>query len=175
IGGSARVKPVPPTPNVVRSAPGTSSTGANSVVIGEIPAGGVFSVLAGPSCGTDGRWWWQVNYFGLVGWTAEGEGYNNYWLEPWSDGGAACPGFLPSRLLTGGKGSVTSVPNLPNRVRSGPAFDADTLGLIPVNGVFSVLSGPYCRDNSAWWQVNYYGLVGWTAEGQWNTYWLQPA
>ncbi|MAS37029.1 MAG: hypothetical protein CL610_23720 [Anaerolineaceae bacterium] len=175
VGGSGRVLPSPSLPNVVRTAPGTTSSGANSVVIGEIPPGGVFSVLAGPQCGPDSRWWWQVNYNGLVGWTAEGEGYNHYWLEPWHNTGTACPGFLPSRLSAGGKGAVTSVPNLPNRVRSGPAFDTDSLGLIPVNGVFSVLSGPYCNAGTAWWQVNYYGLVGWTAEGQGSTYWLRPA
>ncbi|HLV35325.1 MAG TPA: SH3 domain-containing protein [Spirillospora sp.] len=175
VGGLGRVMPVPAIPNVVRTAPGTSSTGANSVVIGEIPPGGVFSVLAGPNCGTDGRWWWQVNYNGLVGWTAEGEGYHNYWLEPWQHSGAACPGFLPSRLIVGGLGAVTSVPSLPNRMRSGPAFNFDSIGLIPVNGVFTVLNGPYCNNNTAWWQVNYNGLVGWTAEGQASTYWLRPA
>lgn len=176
IGGLGRVMPSPALPNVVRSAPGTSSTGSNSYVIGQIPAGGVFSVLNGPQCGTDGRWWWQVNYNGLVGWTAEGQGHNTYWLEPWyNTPPPACPGFMNSRLVSGGKGAVTSVPNLPNRVRSGPGFANTTLGYIPVNGVFTVLSGPYCADYTAWWQVNYNGLVGWTAEGQGSTYWLQPA
>lgn len=174
VNGVGRVIPTPPLPNVVRTAPGTSSTGANSVVIGQIPPGGVFNVLAGPQCGTDGRWWWQVDYFGLVGWTAEGEGFNTYWVEPWYHGGVTCPGFMPSRLTPGGRGAVTSFPNLPNRVRSGPSFDFSVLGQIPVNGVFTVLSGPYCNQNTAWWQVNYGGLIGWTAEGQGSTYWLQP-
>jgi uncharacterized protein YraI len=178
IGGFGRVLPHPALPNVVRSAPGTTSTGSNSRVIGQIPPGGVFSVLAGPNCGTDGRWWWQVNYNGLVGWTAEGEGHSNYWLEPWYNvppPPPACPGFISSRLTVGGKGAVTTYPNLPNRIRSGPGFANATLGYIPVAGVFTVLSGPYCADYTAWWQVNYNGLVGWTAEGQGNTYWLQPA
>lgn len=174
-GGVGRVTPHPAIPNVVRTAPGTTSTGANSQVIGEIPPGGIFSVLAGPQCGTDGRWWWHVNHNGLVGWTAEGEGYNTYWTEPWYHNTITCPGFLPSRLTPGGDGAVTSVPNLPNRLRSNPAFDADTLALIPVHGVFDILSGPYCNNNTAWWQVNYNGIVGWTAEGQGNTYWLQPS
>jgi hypothetical protein len=25
-----------------------------------------------------------------------------------------------------------------------------------------------------WWQVDYNDTVGWTAEGQGNTYWLEP-
>lgn len=79
VGGVGRV--APGSPNVVRSAPGTQSTGANSVVIGSIPGGGVFVVSGGPVCGSDGRWWWYVDYNGLIGWTAEGEGYNSYWLN----------------------------------------------------------------------------------------------
>jgi hypothetical protein len=174
-GGLARVIPVPPIPNVVRTAPGTNSTGSNSVVIGTIPPGGVFSVIQGPQCGTDGRWWWQVNYNGLIGWTAEGEGYNNYWVEPCHSGGVTCPGFMPSRLTPGGYGAVTTYPNLPNRVRSQPSFDAQTLGLIPAAGQFQIISGPHCAGRTAWWQVNYHGLVGWTAEGQGSTYWLEPS
>ncbi len=174
-GGLGRVLPNPPIPNVVRTGPGTNSTGSNSVVIGEIPPGGVFSVIQGPQCGTDGRWWWQVNYNGLSGWTAEGEGYHTYWVEPWYTNSVTCPGFITSRLTPGGRGAVTTYPNLPNRVRRNPAFDGDILGWIPVNGQFQVLSGPYCNANTAWWQVNYRGLVGWTVEGQGSTYWLQPA
>jgi hypothetical protein len=96
-------------------------------------------------------------------------------VEPWFNNGTACPGFMPSRLTPGGRGAVTTYPNLPNRVRSNPAFDANTLGLIPAGGQFQVLSGPYCNASTAWWQVNYHGLIGWTAEGQGSTYWLQPA
>ena len=174
-GYMGRVIPNPPIPNVVRSAPGTNSSGSNSVVIGEIPPGGVFSVIQGPQCGPDSRWWWQVRYGNLTGWTAEGEGYNTYWLEPWQSNGITCPGFIASRLTPGGRGAVTTYPSLPNRVRSNPGFNAYSLGLIPAGGQFQVLSGPYCNGNTAWWQVNYHGLVGWTVEGQGSTYWLQPA
>ena len=69
---------LPGLPNAVRNAPGT---GSGSVVIGEIPGGGGFSVISGPQCGNDGRTWWQVNYSGVTGWTAEGEG-GAYWVEP---------------------------------------------------------------------------------------------
>jgi hypothetical protein len=116
-----------------------------------------------------------VNYNGLQGWTAEGEGYNAYWLEPWHSNGVTCPGFMPSRLTPGGRGAVTTWPNLPNRVRSGAAFDANVLGQIPAGGQFQIISGPHCNASTAWWQVNYHGLIGWTAEGQSSTYWLQPA
>ncbi|MAS37009.1 MAG: hypothetical protein CL610_23620 [Anaerolineaceae bacterium] len=169
IGGQGRV--TPGLPNLLRSAPGTAS---NSQVIGQIPGGGQFAVLSGPQCGNDGRWWWQVNYQGLIGWTAEGEGTNTYWTEPIYSGPLSCPGFLPSRLTAGATGRVTTVPNLPNRIRANPGFNANVLGQIPAGEQFWIANGPFCAENTAWWQVSYAGIVGWTAEGQANTYWLQP-
>lgn len=64
VGRLGRV--TPGLPNNVRSAAGS----ANSL-LGQIPPGGTFTVLAGPQC-VGGSYWWQVNYNGLVGWTPEG-------------------------------------------------------------------------------------------------------
>lgn len=172
VGGQGRV--TPGLPNVVRTAPGTTASGANSVVIGEIPANGIFSVLNGPQCGPDGRWWWLVDYLGLRGWTAEGEGASTYWLEPYGSTQSTCPGFLPSRLIVGRQARVTLWPDLPNRIRSGPSYQNLIIGRIPAGGVFTVLSGPYCNQNTAWWQVEYGGVVGWTVEGIGNIYYLEP-
>jgi hypothetical protein len=172
VGGQGRV--TPGLPNVIRTAPGTASTGSNSQVIGQIPGGGVFSILSGPQCGSDGRWWWQVNYAGITGWTAEGEGNSSYWTEPVNINPTACPGFMPSRLRAGATGRVTTVPNLPNRIRAYPGFSADVLHQIPAGQQFWIANGPYCADNTAWWQVSYEGVVGWTAEGEAGTYWLEP-
>jgi hypothetical protein len=168
VGGQGRV--TPGLPNLLRSAPGTAS---NSQVIGQIPGGGQFAVLAGPQCGNDGRWWWRVNYSSMVGWTAEGEG-STYWTEPIYSGPAGCPGFLPSRLTAGATGRVTTIPNLPNRIRSYPGFNAQVLGQIPAGEQFWIANGPFCAENTAWWQVSWSGIVGWTAEGQGSTYWLEP-
>jgi hypothetical protein len=65
----------PGLPNNVRDAPGESSR-----YLGEIPPGGMFTVVDGPRCAS-GMTWWQVNYNGLVGWTPEGQN-KEYWLEP---------------------------------------------------------------------------------------------
>ena len=62
------------TPNNLRSQPATGD------VIGRIQPGEDFQVVAGPEC-VDGMYWWQVDYHGTVGWTAEGDG-RVYWLEP---------------------------------------------------------------------------------------------
>lgn len=86
--------------------------------------------------------------------------------------GTACPGFLPSRLSIGGQARVLG--NTPNNVRSEPNAGSQRLGQIPGGAVFTIVDGPVCADDLAWWQVDYEGLVGWTAEGQESTYWLEP-
>jgi hypothetical protein len=83
-----------------------------------------------------------------------------------------CPGLLVSRLAAGGQGRV--LPGDPNNIRAGGYLDADQIGEIPTGGVFTVLSGPICADDMAWWWVDYDGLTGWTAEGQGKVYWLEP-
>lgn len=45
-----------------------------------IPGGGIFTVLDGPTCAESTAWWF-VDYNGVTGWAAEGEGIT-YWLEP---------------------------------------------------------------------------------------------
>jgi hypothetical protein len=65
----------PGIPNNIRA-----NAGSSAQLLGEIPAGGVFRVLAGPSCAA-GVAWWQVDFSGLVGWTGEGAD-GDYWLEP---------------------------------------------------------------------------------------------
>ncbi len=82
----------------------------------------------------------------------------------------SCPGFMPSRLVAGQIGRVT--PGIPNRVRLAPA--STVIGYIPGGGRFTVLGGPQCSAGSAWWLVNYNGLVGWTSEGTGYTYYLEP-
>jgi hypothetical protein len=83
-----------------------------------------------------------------------------------------CLGALPPQLTVGGQGKVT--PGLPNKVRSAPAFSALQVGTIPGDGVFSVIGGPTCADNYTWWQVNYIGVIGWTAQGDDAEYWVVP-
>lgn len=162
---------LPGWPNVLRNLAGTAYP---SQVIGSIPGGGVFYVVEGPRCTSDNRYWWRVNYNGILGWTAEGQGYT-YWVEPYNGGsGSQCPNALPSRLTAGGQAQVTSYPNYPNTVRVSPSIYATRIGSIPVGGVMTVLSGPYCADNIAWWQVQYGGLVGYTGESGNGYYWLQP-
>lgn len=84
----------------------------------------------------------------------------------------ACLGVPPPRLTVGGQGRVT--PGLPNKVRSAPTTSAAAIGSIPGEAVFTVIGGPRCADGYLWWQVNYNGLIGWTASGSGSEYWVEP-
>lgn len=80
-----------------------------------------------------------------------------------------CP---QTRLSLGVQGQVT--PGGFNRVRAGAGLIHPQLGEIPGGGVFTVLNGPLCVDGYLWWQVSYQGLIGWTAEGNTDIYFLAP-
>lgn len=90
-----------------------------------------------------------------------------------------CAGAPFPRLAVGMVGRVTSTPALPNSLNSMPGRPSTNpanyrLANIPVGGTFTVLNGPVCAEGYWWWQVNYNSQVGWTAEGQGTTYWLEP-
>ena len=165
VGGQGQV--TPGLPNALRSQPGL---GWGSSVLGEIPAGGIFTVLAGPNC-ADGFNWWLVNYNGMVGWTGEGAAYGAYWLEPIAN--PTCM-TVPSRLYVGAQGRVT--PGEPNVLRSQPFQGAASqiIAYIPAGDSFTIRLGPSCSNGITWWEVNWRGLIGWTPEGQHGTYWTEP-
>jgi|GEM_PF-471141 len=73
----ARVTPLgDDDPLNIRDAPGTDSD-----ILGRIPIGGVFFVLAGPEC-TQRYTWYQIDYDGVIGWVAEGD-VSVYFTEPY--------------------------------------------------------------------------------------------
>jgi WD40 repeat protein len=62
-----------------------------------------------------------------------------------------------------------------NRLRQTPATDAAILMEIPNGAVFVTVSGPECDDEGiVWWQVDYDGALGWTAEAQGNERYFVP-
>lgn len=84
-----------------------------------------------------------------------------------------CPGVLPSRLQVGEMGWV--LPGEPNNLRSSPTTSGEQIGQLQGSVAFTVLEGPVCADNYAWWRVrDGYGMEGWTAEGNSNEYWIAP-
>ncbi len=95
-------------------------------VTGQIPPGGVFTVLEGPEC-TRGTVtvWYYVNYQGALGWTAEGsKRVMTYWLSP-----LPCPrDTSQSSLIPALNGTVLEVTEEGNslNVRSSPSTASGT-------------------------------------------------
>lgn len=86
---------------------------------------------------------------------------------------AACPGLPESRLTVGGWGRVTPTEGA-NFVRDSAHRDGAQLASIGPGEQFYVADGPVCVDGFAWWLIQYKTLVGWTAEGNSDVYWLEP-
>ena len=88
----------------------------------------------------------------------------------------ACPDAPPSRLHPGMKARVAAYPPLPNRVRSGPGKSYARIGWVQVGEEMEILDGPSCANHWVWWKIRSLetGLVGWTAEGDFENYWLEP-
>ncbi len=89
-----------------------------------------------------------------------------------NSGVTQCINAPPPRLKVGGTGRVT--PGAPNRIRSQPNTSGAILGQIPPSDLFSVIGGPTCDGVYTWWQINYNGIVGWTAEGTGSDYFVEP-
>jgi hypothetical protein len=68
-----------------------------------------------------------------------------------------------AHLATGFWGKVAS--GIAHNQRAEPSIQAAIVGQIPADDVFRVLDGPRCADGYVWWQVDYTGNVGWSAEG----------
>ena len=85
-----------------------------------------------------------------------------------------CPDVVVARLSIGMHGVVT--PGSPNRLRSEPttASSHNILDVINAGEEFAVVGGPTCADGYRWWQVEFRGLIGWTAEGDDQDYYVAP-
>ena len=89
--------------------------------------------------------------------------------------GPVCTGADPPGLEVGAIARVKSDPPLSNRVRVEPYNDTDILGEIEPGDKMTVLEGPVCSSSWVWWKIETVkdGLVGWTAEGDGETVWLE--
>ncbi len=82
------------------------------------------------------------------------------------DNAKRCGTLPPVGLVKGGQGKVI-VGGGPNRVRTAPNAEAERIGQIPEGATFTVVDGQQgvCSNAIRWAQVEYQGVVGWTAEG----------
>lgn len=87
-----------------------------------------------------------------------------------------CLNAPSTRLRVGLFAYVNPDPPLPNNVRSDAGKDFTFIGDIEPGKAMKILDGPKCADGWVWWKVRTLEneLVGWTAEGDQQNYWLIP-
>ncbi len=183
VGDTAVV--LPGDPNNIRSGPSKGS-----IYLTKMSQGSQFTVIGGPAC-SDGLRWWQVNFKGTIGWTAEGDGSTN-WIQTVSRGSGSSGSSQPQGPSNSNAGQSTEaacntrapfavgnlgkvLPGPKNNVRSSPSASASLSFQMEQNSVFTVIGGPQCAEGFRWWQISYNGQIGWTAEGNAAQNWVAYA
>ncbi len=82
-----------------------------------------------------------------------------------------CPRVLPAQALVGEYAHITVV-GTRNRIRREAGTDSQHIGFIPLGELVEVIGGPDCEDGFTWYQVEYDGIIGWTAEADDEDYWV---
>ncbi len=101
--------------------------------------------------------------------SAPTDDYTNPLCPPPAEGEAR---YMRTRVAVNTQAQVT--PGSPNRVRADGTRDSAEIGQIPPTALFSIIGGPKCADGILWWNINYDGLIGWTAEGEAGEYFIEP-
>ncbi len=165
IGDTAKV--LPGDPNNIRAAPGKKAK-----YLTNMPQGSQFTITDGPAC-ADGLIWWEVNYNGKIGWTAEGDG-SHIWIQPISSDQKESPNCKVDLPFAIGDTGIM-LPGPKNNVRLEPTTTAGLVFQMVQGTTFTVLDGPKCADHYRWWKISVNGKEGWTAEGHSPGEWLGPA
>ena len=93
---------------------------------------------------------------------------------PMSGAYTACPNAYPSVLHNGDVAMVSLNPPIENNLRDKPSTESPITGSLEPGEVVNIVGGPECMNVYVWWHVvsRSSGREGWTAEGDWNNYWL---
>lgn len=89
---------------------------------------------------------------------------------------SSCPGAMAVRLQPGVHARVTFTDGTPLRVRRDPGKSGQILAQMPEGTEFTILEGPQCVDQGAWWriQTDNGALTGWVLEGENGVYFVEP-
>ena len=135
--------------------------------LGRINPGEVVSIEAGPIC-ADGYNWFAIQNDELAGWSAEGGG--EYWLLYH----AACADSPATRLTAGMRAQVISESPVNIRSVAGAAGGDDMLELAAGEDL-EIAGLPQCgADGLRWYPARVDEISGYIAEGQGESYWLEP-
>lgn len=125
--------------NRLREQPNTTAP-----VITEIPQGAVFIVSNGPECDADGIVWWQVDFDGVIGWTAEAEADERYIVPRQPDSLSALPVISPENGI-----GLSSVGELQGNLETAFAISPDGSNLVALGATGSDALVLYDLNNIA--------------------------
>jgi hypothetical protein len=82
---------------------------------------------------------------------------------------------LSAQLEIGIRARVTFTDGTPSRLRGAPGLLGTEIAQMAEGTEFTVIGGPWCVDDYRWWQLELDdGMIGWSAEGDTETYFLEP-
>lgn len=86
-----------------------------------------------------------------------------------------CSNYDAARLKNGKSGRVTYTNGLPINVRDLPGLATNVISTMAEGSEFLIIDGPQCHDEMVWWKVEFgNGLIGWVAEGDNKSYFIEP-
>ena len=166
---------------------------AESSIVEAAVNGVTLTIIGGPELVGDVEWWQVRSISSVEGWAAEQVDNQVALVHPSrvptptprlvptqiptnlptpTVTAAPCPGAPPSILSVGIRAYV--VPGTPNRLRASAGTSTRQIGAIRGGEEFTIVGGPICTDGYRWWQVEFQGEPGWTADGEGDEYWVRP-
>lgn len=154
----------PGLPSRVRAGASTSAD-----IVGQIEAGDVVNIEAGPIC-ADGYNWYFARNSSVAGWTAEG-GDGDYWLLYHID----CVNSPPIRLSATMTATVAGSRALSVRNGKG-AVDTAVITVATPGDHFTITGRPECDlSGERWYPIQLDHFLGWIAAGAGDEYYIEKA
>lgn len=86
-----------------------------------------------------------------------------------------CAGTIISQITVGDAARVTFTDGTPLRLRAAAGTGGTFLQDMPEGTTFSIVGGPVCANGFTWWNVRLGDdTIGWAAEGDLDTYFMEP-
>lgn len=161
-----------------------NSPGATASIIARAPRDACFNYLGSDSA----TGWYNVSWGSGSGWVANGSSYTRRGSGSSSSVTISSGNSSSSASSNQGGGSqnacdrgalvsigdrATVTPGVANRLRPRPGLNSEPIGRIQPGEEFTIVGGPECVDGYLWWQVDFQGTVGWTAQGDSQSNWIR--
>lgn len=136
-----------------------SSASAGGGIVTTLHEGTTVQIVDGPIAGDDGASWMLINFEGVEGWV-----HTNYVADASTVGSSEGATDESTRVTSvSWTGYVTGTEGSGLRIRTASSLDSETLAVIPEGAAVNILAGDiYGDDGSAWYNVEFEGIVGYS-------------